>query len=114
MAVLAAWASGTRPPATDPWTALVEAGDEGRVPAGLSVTPERAARTAYLLAFHQAQDAGDPEHVLAVADRLDRLGEAALAAHVRRAAAALLETLGYRGAVAHGDAGRATGAVRPG
>ena len=37
--------------------------------------PRRSApdrRKAYLLAFHQAQDAGDVEHMLAVADRLDR------------------------------------------
>ena len=51
-------------------------------------------RTAYLLAFHEAQDAGDLEHVLAVADRLDAAGHADLAAHVRRAAEALVEGLG--------------------
>jgi hypothetical protein len=105
---VAAW-TGRTGPGPDPWTALVDAGERGTVPAGLRVAPERAARTAYLLAFHHAQDAGDPEHALAVADRLERLGEAELAAHVRRAAAALLETLGYRvpGAWLAGDPARA-------
>ena len=49
------------------------------------------ARKAYLLAFHQAQDAGDIEHMLAVADRLDAVGEADLATHVRRAVDTLLD-----------------------
>lgn len=54
------------------------------------------ARKAHLLAFHQAQDAGDVEHMLAVADRLDAVGEADLATHVRRAADTLLEEIGGR------------------
>jgi hypothetical protein len=37
---------------------------------------------------------GDIEHVLAVADRLDAVGERDLAAHVRRAADVLLEETG--------------------
>jgi hypothetical protein len=79
--------------AAEAWTALVQAGDElaaGRPTATLGGQP-LTARKAYLLAFHQAQDAGDLEHVLAVADRLDIAGEVDLAAHVRRAAEALLE-----------------------
>jgi hypothetical protein len=51
------------------------------------------ARQAYLLAFHEAQDAADLEHVLAVADRLEASGELDLAAHVRRAAGTLLEEI---------------------
>jgi hypothetical protein len=75
------------------WTVLVRTGDELAAaeltasPAGPLLTPGKA----YLLAFHEAQDVGDLEHVLAVADRLDAVGETELAAHVRRAADALLE-----------------------
>jgi hypothetical protein len=82
----------------DAWTRLVEAADQsGAVDlpgdhAGTRLT----ARQAYLLAFHEAQDAADPEHVLAVADRLDAIGEGALAGHVRRAAGILLVELGAR------------------
>ncbi len=56
---------------------LVQTGDElaaGELTATLGGQPLTAAK-AYLLAFHQAQDAGDLEHVLAVADRLDAAGE---------------------------------------
>ncbi|HZW90176.1 MAG TPA: hypothetical protein VFF12_13930, partial [Myxococcaceae bacterium] len=52
------------------------------------------ARKAYLLAFHQAQDVGDLEHILFVADRLDAAREMELATHVRRAADALRVELG--------------------
>ena len=82
--------------AADAWTTLVEAADQGgavelpRSRGGTRLT----ARQAYLLAFHEAQDAADPEHVLAVADRLDAIGGGALASHVRRAARSLLEELG--------------------
>jgi hypothetical protein len=62
------------------------------------------ARQAYLLAFHEAQDAADPEHVLAVADRLDAIGETALASHVRRAARSLLAGLGVASDPAGEDA----------
>jgi hypothetical protein len=75
------------------WTVLVETGDQlraGRLTATLAGQPLTAGK-AYLLAFHEAQDAGDLEHVLAVADRLDAAGEAELAAHVRRAADSLLD-----------------------
>jgi len=80
----------------DAWTVLVQTGDElaaGELTAtvdGQPLTPGKA----YLLAFHHAQDAGDLEHVLAVADRLDAAGEGDLAAHVRWAADLLVEELG--------------------
>jgi hypothetical protein len=76
----------------DVWTVLVQAGDEvaaGGLAATLAGQP-LTARKAYLLAFHEAQDAGDLEHVLAVADRFDAVEEPDLAAHVRHAAAVLL------------------------
>jgi hypothetical protein len=78
------------------WTVLVQTGDElaaGQLTATLGGQPLTAGK-AYLLAFHQAQDAGDLEHVLAVADRLDGASEHDLAAHVRRAADALLQDVG--------------------
>jgi hypothetical protein len=75
------------------WTVLVQTGDEilaGELTASLGDQPLTPAK-AYLLAFHEAQDAGDLEHVLAVADRLDGAGEPDLATHVRLAAQVLLE-----------------------
>ena len=78
------------------WTVLVQTGDElaaGQLTATLDGQPLTAGK-AYLLAFHQAQDAGDLEHVLAVADRLDAVSEPDLATHVRRAADTLLEEVG--------------------
>lgn len=75
---------------------LVRTGDElaaGQLTASPG-GPPLTTRTAYLLAFHEAQDAADVEHVLAVADRLDAVGEPDLAAHVRHAAEALLQELG--------------------
>jgi hypothetical protein len=78
------------------WTALVQTGDElaaGQLTATLAGQPLTAGK-AYLLAYHQAQDAGDLEHVLAVADRLDAASEPDLAAHVRHAADILLEEAG--------------------
>ena len=78
------------------WTVMVQTGDElaaGQLTATLSGQPLTAGK-AYLLAFHQAQDAGDLEHVLAVADRLDAASEPDLATHVRRAAHMLLEEVG--------------------
>ena len=91
--VLAAGASRRSGQAAETWTALFGAGDElatGRLTATLGGQP-LTARKAYLLAFHQAQDAGDVEHMLAVADRLDAVGEADLATHVRRAVDTLLD-----------------------
>jgi hypothetical protein len=78
------------------WTILVQTGDEvaaGGRRATLAGQP-LTTRKAYLLAFHEAQDAGDLEHVLAVADRLDAVDEPDLAAHVRHAAAVLLGEIG--------------------
>ena len=89
---LAAGTPRGRGPAPDTWRALVETGDElaaGQLTATLAGQP-LTARKAYLLAFHEAQDAGDVEHVLAVADRLESVGEPDLAAHVRQAAGALV------------------------
>ena len=91
--VLAAGAFRRAGQASETWTALLGTGDElatGRLTATLAGQP-LTARKAYLLAFHQAQDAGDVEHMLAVADRLDAVGEADLATHVRRAVDTLLD-----------------------
>ncbi|HEV8311336.1 MAG TPA: hypothetical protein VGW35_27065 [Methylomirabilota bacterium] len=71
-----------------PWATLLGAGDArlaGRISAALPA-PGLSARAAYLLAFHAAQDAGDVPGMLAAAERLERLGEPALAAYLRRAA----------------------------
>lgn len=91
--VLAAGASRRTGGPAETWATLLGTGDElalGRLTATLGGQP-LTARKAYLLAFHEAQDAGDVEHMLAVADRLDAVGEADLAAHVRRAVDALLD-----------------------
>jgi hypothetical protein len=80
----------------DVWTVLVETGDAlaaGELTATLGGQPLTPAK-AYLLAFHEAQDAGDLEHVLAMADRLDAVHEPDLATHVRLAAQVLLEEIG--------------------
>lgn len=78
------------------WTVFVQTGDElaaGELTATLGGQPLTAGK-AYLLAFHEAQDAGDLEHVLAVADRLDAADEPDLAAHVRHSASVLLGDIG--------------------
>lgn len=91
--LLSAMVVGTVLPQPDEWQRLIESGDAlaaGRRtpvvgPAGLS------ARAAYLLAFHNAQDAADVRRMLAAADRLARLGERDLAhwaRHVSRQVAA--------------------------
>ena len=83
----------TRP---EVWTVLVQTGDElaaGELTASLAGQPLTPAK-AYLLAFHEAQDAGDLEHVLAIADRLDAVEEPDLATHVRQAAGVLLAEIG--------------------
>jgi hypothetical protein len=80
------------------WTTLLAMGDQlatGRLTATWGGQP-LTARKAYLLAFHEAQDAGDVEHMLAVADRLDATGEPDLAAHVQRAVDALVQELSGR------------------
>ena len=78
------------------WTVMVRTGDElaaGQLTATLNGQPLTAGK-AYLLAFHEAQDTGDLEHVLAVADRLDAASEPDLATHVRRAADTILAEAG--------------------
>jgi hypothetical protein len=84
---------------TDPWTGLVDAGNLAGtgVPAATLDGRPLTRRAAYLLAFHVAQDAGDPEHVLAVAARFEQVGDAELARHVRGAARHLLAELGGDG-----------------
>ena len=78
------------------WTVLVQTGDElaaGELTATLGGQPLTPAK-AYLLAFHEAQDSGDLEHVLAVADHMDAAGEPDLATHVRQAGQVLLGEIG--------------------
>ena len=96
--VLVAWGRAAVAPPADGWRTLVETGDRlaatgGTVP---SVAGPLTARAAYLLAFHHAQDALDVPRMLEAAGRLDRLGEADLARHVRQVA----------GEVARGEASR--------
>ncbi len=80
---------GPRPgPPEEAWARLVATGDAlaaGAAPSLAAGAPP-SARTAYLLAFHAAQDTGDLYRMLAAAERLHRVGEEALALHVRRAA----------------------------
>ena len=80
IAALAPLALG-RGPVPDRWRALIEMGDAAAsgqvVPDGLSP------RAAYLLAFHEAQDALDVDRMLVAAERLERLGETAVAAHLK-------------------------------
>jgi hypothetical protein len=93
---LAAGAPRHESRAAEMWTVLVRTGDElaaGQLTATLAGQPLTAGK-AYLQAFHQAQDEGDLEHMLFVADRLDAAHEAEFAAHVRRAADALRQELG--------------------
>jgi hypothetical protein len=93
---LAAEAPRHRERTAEVWTVLVRTADElaaGQLTATLAGQP-LTTRKAYLLAFHQAQDVGDLEHALFVADRLDAAREPELAAHVRRAADALRLELG--------------------
>jgi hypothetical protein len=93
---LAAGAPRQKDRTAEIWTVLVQTGDDlaaGELTATLGGQPLTAEK-AYLLAFHQAQDTGDLEHVLAVADRLDAASEPDLATHVRRAADMLLEEIG--------------------
>lgn len=75
------------PSPRDEWVTLIEAGDA--LAGGESVPPGRhdlTPRSAYLLAFHHAQDALDVPRMLLSAERLERLGEHSLAAHVRHVA----------------------------
>lgn len=82
LATLAPSLPGSQP-GRDRWSAWIEAGDavaEGSAAGSL------APRAAYLLAFHEAQDALDVHRMLVAATRLERLGEAELARHARRVA----------------------------
>ncbi len=75
----------------DDWQRLIRIGDI-LAAGGRPADPEAAglsARAAYLLAFHHAQDAEDLGRMLAAADRLDQIGEAAAARHVRQAVASM-------------------------
>lgn len=75
----------------DDWQRLIRIGD-ALAAGGRPADPEAAglsARAAYLLAFHHAQDAGDFRRALVAAVRLERIGEAAAARHVRQAAASM-------------------------
>lgn len=83
-------------PTPEVWSTLIRTGDElaaGHRSTTLAGQP-LTARKAYLLAFHEAQDVADLEHMLFVADRLDAAGDHEMAAHVRRAADALRRELG--------------------
>jgi hypothetical protein len=81
---------GVRSAPPDEWERLVALGDRFATEPG-SPLPARpgqptTARMAYLLAFHEAQDREDLARILLAAERLERIGETALAAHVREAA----------------------------
>ena len=93
---LAAGSPGHGDRVPEVWTVLVQTGDElASDPHSTRLAVQSlTARKAYLLAFHQAQDVSDLEHVLFVADRLDATGDLETAAHVRRAADALRQELG--------------------
>jgi hypothetical protein len=83
------------PPSAERGATFLAAGDRlamGAAPGedGLS------ARAAYLLAFHEAQDALDVGGMLVAAARLDRVEESALAAHARRVAADVAAELATR------------------
>jgi hypothetical protein len=80
------------------WTALFKTADRLAIGRPTATLGGRglSAQQAYLLAFHEALDAGDVEHMLAVAERLDALSEPELAARVRRAADRLLQEVGER------------------
>jgi hypothetical protein len=71
----------------DRWQQLIDTGDALRASGGRVVKDGVAltARTAYLLAFHAAQDAADVRRMLEAADRLQALGEHHLAELARRA-----------------------------
>jgi len=82
----------------DHWTRLVDIGDTlARVGGTMDDGPTGARgltpRSAYLLAFHHAQDDADVARMLLAADRLERVGEHELSAHTRRAARALAAEL---------------------
>ena len=84
----------------DEWTRLIDTGDRLAASGGAEASRwgTLSARAAYLLAFHDAQDATDASRMLVAADRLERLGERRLAAHARHVAAwVALSELGSQG-----------------
>ena len=89
---------GALQPVLEEWDRLVTLGDRlAAEPPGPGPVPREqpdTARKAYLLAFHEAQDHEDVARMLLVAERLERLGEAALAAHVREATQAAVRAAG--------------------
>ena len=77
-------------PAPDEWERLVEIGDTlarvgGTMDAGPTGPRGLTARTAYLLAFHHAQDASNVPRMVETVERLEGAGEVELAATLRRA-----------------------------
>ena len=79
------------PPPPDEWERLVEIGDTlarvgGTMDAGPTGPRGLTARTAYLLAFHHAQDASNVPRMVETVERLEDAGEVELAATLRRAA----------------------------
>jgi hypothetical protein len=91
---------GVRSAPPDEWQRLVALGDRFATEPGSSL-PARpgqptTARMAYLLAFHEAQDREDLARIFLAAERLERIGETALAAHVREAARFVARTAGPR------------------
>lgn len=88
------WLAGSAPSRTAPreeWAWLVEAGDTLAATRRTVLLDGTAltARSAYLLAFHHAQDRGDVGRMLVAAARLEEVGEPALARHARQVAAAV-------------------------
>lgn len=79
-----AWERGWALLNPDPWAVLMRTGDRLGFPEADARRP-LGARTAYLLAFHHAQDAGDVGRMLAATERLAALGERELADHLRGA-----------------------------
>jgi hypothetical protein len=73
----------------DPWTRLMALGDELRADRGPAPAGGGGGPPAYLLAFHHAQDSGDPVRMLAAAERLAAAGEHELAHHARAVALGL-------------------------
>lgn len=83
----------------DDWQRLIRIGDV-LAAGGRPADPKAAglsARAAYLLAFHHAQDATDIARMRVAADRLERLGEAALARELRWTVARVAEGDGPAG-----------------
>ena len=95
LAVLGTAAVKAPPTSADRGATFLAAGD--RLATGAPIAEDGlSARAAYLLAFHEAQDALDVGGMLVAAARLDRVEESALAAHVRRVAADVAAELATR------------------